>query len=298
MIREDVSERKGLEFSRVLVVGNPIQSRRHVRAWKLVGAAAKSVPPEKVPLGLHDGVCLDICSTSFPEREHLIDQSLRLGSTTIVSGAVSNKYETAQRIMKELTAKTGNARLSVLDPMKYHPLISKAVNLISNGRIGSPRILRLETLGHENVGLSDFSLFQGLLNGISCAEILLGRPKVEKVFAKKIETNYSNFYVALLTFENGSSCQLIAGHSAKEGKLEFSINGTDGMISFNESKTLELPRNVEYSDTMISASSLEVLSRMFSDFLNGDSAGSVDLSTYRLAEAIEDSSKEEKPVSI
>ena len=61
MIREDVSERKGLEFSRVLVVGNPIQSRRHVRAWKLVGAAAKSVPPEKVPLGLHDGVCLDIC---------------------------------------------------------------------------------------------------------------------------------------------------------------------------------------------------------------------------------------------
>jgi predicted dehydrogenase len=288
---DDDSRRKGSKFPGVItVVGGADQCNLHVRAWKLAGATAKRADPKRAFDKLQEGDCVDICCTSFPERERLLDRCLNLGATAIVTGAISNQYDKVQGIFRMTKKKSEKPRLVILDPMKYHPLISKTTDLISSGRVGAPRVLKIEILNYEHSKLSDFSLFQGLLNGVSCAEILLGTTEVNVVFAKKVNTNYSIFYVSLISFKNGTSCQLVAGDSTKQGKLEFSINGTGGMISFNESKTLELPKEVEYSAAISSSPSLEVLTRLFSDLLHGGTEKSANLSTYNLAQKIIDSS--------
>ena len=119
-----------------------------------------------------------------------------------------------------------------------------------------------------------------------------------KCTAKKVKTGYSNFYVSLLSFDSGATCRLVAGATAKEGKLEFSINGPEGMIAFNESKTLETPSGVEFSNAMNSVTSVEVLFRMFSDFIDGKRQGSPDAKKYDVVNAIEDSARGKGPISL
>jgi hypothetical protein len=277
----------------VIVVGNPDQTKNHVRAWRLAGVNARNVSPEKALDGSPEGVCFDISSSSFSEKARLIARITQSGGTFFLSGALSDNYDKAEKL---LTSEKGKGYF--FDEMRYHPLIYMAQDLISEGRIGTPRILKLENLDSTNSKLDNFSLFQGLLNGVSCAETLLGSSSVSKVFSRFVTTKYSRFYVSLISFANGSSCQLIAGNSATQSKLEFSINGTGGMIAFNESKTLELPKNLEYSNAMSSTTDVEVLTRLFTDFLKGSRSGLADLSTYKLAHAIQMSAKERKPVSV
>src|SRR5579872_4555984 len=193
-------------YDGVIVVGSSREAGDRVRAWRLAGVDAKKVTPEKMPWAATEGVLFDICS--FSGRERLVAKVLRSGGEIFLSGALSDSYEKAEKLLQDLTAK-GYA----FDHMKYHPLISKARDLISDGRIGTPRILKLECLESTDSGLDNFSLFQGLLNGVSCAETLLDSSNATKVFARLVKTGYSRFYVALLSFDTGSTCQLIAGNT-------------------------------------------------------------------------------------
>jgi predicted dehydrogenase len=243
----EVWDNEELDSDRVIVVGDPRLSSQHIRAWKLAGADAQRASTDKKALADLKGsqrAYLDVCVSNFPERVQLTETAMRSQMRVIVTEPLSNKYETIKRILNN-----SRSKVSILDPMKHHPLITKTKDLISEGKIGAPRILRLEAMIYDK-SLADFSFFEGLVHGVSAVDSLLKDTIVRHVFAKKVKTDYSNFYVALLSFENGSTCQLVAGNSSREGKLEFSINGSTGMIAFNESKTLESPSEVKLSDTL------------------------------------------------
>jgi hypothetical protein len=276
-------------FDRVLVVGDSYLSSRHVRAWKLAGVVAERVSSPKEDLvNLNPRTCLDVCVSNFEEKVHLIESSIRSGNRVITTEPVSNKYETTKRILKR--------GAFILDPMSHHPLLTKAVNLITERKIGPPRILRIGAMSYDKK-LSGFSLLGGLVHGVSAANLLLNKAIAKKVFATKIKTDYSNMYAALLNFDNGSTCQLLAGNSAMQGGLEFSINGPAGMIAFNEAKTLDSPSGTEQSNGMDAITSIEVLYRMFLDFMN-HIPDSRSLTKYQIVNAIVDSARQKKQISL
>ncbi|MDA4130406.1 MAG: hypothetical protein OK457_06510 [Thaumarchaeota archaeon] len=276
------------KFDGVVVVGDPQLCSQHVRAWKLAGVNASTSRKASVS-GLGPTTCLDVCSSNFPERIRLIDKAIRSQIKVVTTEPVSDKNETTTRLLEN--------GVTILDPMTHHPLVTTALNLLAEGNIGSPRVLKLEAFTRDN-RLSPFSLYEGLTHGVSAVQLLLKGAAAKKVYAKKVKTEYSTFYVAILSFNNGATCQLVAGNSAKEGKLEFSINGPGGMIAFNESKTLETPSGMKLTDAMSSITSVEVLFRMFSDFLNHNISESPDLKKYEVVKAIEDSSRRNQEIPL
>ncbi|MFI5421285.1 MAG: hypothetical protein ACHQ1H_10000, partial [Nitrososphaerales archaeon] len=289
-LADGILDRTERDFDRVLVVGNPEVSDRHVRAWKLAGVDAERIPiSKKVPKSLDRRTCVDVCVSNIAQKTRLIEGLTRSGIRVLSVGPISNKYEITKRVLE--------SGVSILDPMEHHPLLTKVVNLIAAGKIGSARILRLEALRHDR-GLSDFSLFEGLVNGFTAANLLLKNANVKKVFANKIKTGYSIFYATLLTFDNGSTCQLVSGSSAKQGMLEFSINGPAGMIAFNESGVVDSPSGLELSDTMYSITSVEVLCRTFLDFARNGVSNSQDLTKYKVVNAIVESARQKKQISL
>jgi len=280
------SEDTGSDFGRVLVVGDPGLCNHHIRAWKLAGVDARRISSfgKAIASNKNEKIYIDVCITNFTDRSAFIEDAIRSKSSIIIVEPVSDKCDTAKIHHK----KHIRSSVSVLDPMKHHPLISRALQLISEGKIGPPRILKLEAKIYDR-SLSDFSLFQGLLNGVSAARLLFRGTLVEKVFAKKLATEYSNFYVALLNFEKHSTCQLIVGDSKVEDKIDFSTTGPNGMISFDSSsESSDLPSN----------NSVEVMSKTFSDFLHQRDLGSIDLEKYRIAEAIQNSAQLKKQISL
>ena len=283
---EDNNER---DFDRVLVVGDSYISSQHARAWKLAGVEAERVSSAKEALGnLNPRTCLDVCVSNFAEKVHLIESSIKSGNRVITTDPVSSKYETTKRILKR--------GAFILDPTSHHPLLTKAVNLITGGKIGPPRILRIGSMSYDK-NLSSFSLLGGLVLGVSAANLLLNNAIAKRVFATKIKTDYSSIYVTLLNFDNGSTCQLLAGNSAMQGGLEFSINGPGGMIAFNEGKTLDSPSGTELSNGMNAFTSIEVLHRMFLDFMN-HIPDPRSLTKYQIVDAIVDSARQKKQISI
>jgi hypothetical protein len=269
------------KFDRVVVVGDPQLCSQHVRAWKLAGVNS-SISRKASVSGLGPTTCLDVCSSNFPERVRLIERAIHSGIKVVTT-------ETTTRLLE--------SGVTILDPSRHHPLVTSALNLLAEGNIGSPRVLKLEAFTRDN-RLSPFSLYEGLTHGVSAVQLLLKGAAAKKVYAKKVKTEYSTFYVALLIFDGGATCQLVAGNSAKEGKLEFSINGPGGMIAFNESKTLETPSGVKLTDAMSSITSVEVLFLTFSDFLHHNVSESPDLKKYDVVKAIEDSSKRNQEISL
>jgi hypothetical protein len=278
------------DFDRVVVVGDPQICSRHLRAWKLAGVDAKRVSSKMSIQDLKSGItCVDVCSSDFPKKNRLIEKAIRSRIKVVTSEPLSDKREAMQRI--------SGKGLTILEPMRHHPLVTKAMKLVSEGKIGSPRVLRLEVVSHDK-NLSNFSLYEGLVHGVSAAHLLLKDAIAKKVYSKRVKTDYSTFYVSLLSFDNGATCQLVAGNTAEEGKLEFSINGPNGMIAFNESKTLETPSGLELSDAMSSTTSVEVLFRMFSDLIEHNVRDSTDWKKYDVVKAIEDSARYNKPISL
>jgi predicted dehydrogenase len=285
----------GVSFDRVAVIGEPELCYQHIRAWKLSGIGAKKVSPREAVSSSNKEIRLDICVSDFSEREILIENLIRSGSSVIVTGPISDRYEVAQRILNKSNIENG--KLITIDLMKNHPLVARTRSLITEGQIGKPRILKLEILTYDKQ-LSEFSNFSGLFNGISMMDLFFSHSKPAKIFAKVVKTEYSCFYVAVVTLQNGASCQLIAGASSKSGKTEFSINGEGGMISFNESKTLETPLGVNYSDAMIALSSLDSLAKSFTEFVQNGAGYQLDsLERYRVAEVIQESAKKGKPIT-
>jgi hypothetical protein len=289
-LSDGVLDRDERDFDRVLVVGNPEASDLHIRAWKLAGVDAERIPiPKKVPWKLDRRTGIDVCISNFAQKTRLIEGLTRSGIRVLSIGPISNRYEITKRILE--------SGVPILDPMSHHPLLTKVVNLIAEGKVGPARILRLEAMSHYR-GLSDFSLFEGLVNGFTAANLLLNNANVKKVFANKIRTGYSIFYATLLTFDNGSTCQLLSGSSAKQGKLEFSINGPAGMIAFNESSVMDSPSGIEFSDTMNSITSVEVLYRTFLDYVRNDVSNSQALTKYKVVNAIVESARQKKQISL
>jgi hypothetical protein len=112
------------------------------------------------------------------------------------------------------------------------------------------------------------------------------------VFAKKVITGDSIFYVSLLNLEDESVCHLISGASVVESKLEFSVSGTSGLLTFNESDTLRPPLRSGNSQSMKQA---ELLFHTFSGFLkNGADGQSYEL--YKVASAIKNSAAQKKAI--
>ena len=161
-------------FDRVVVVGDPEVSSRHVRAWKLADVDAKKLSPSKLsPRDFARITCLDVCHSNFLEKMRLIEKATRSRIKVVTPEPLSDKRDAMQRI-------SGNG-VTILDPMRHHPLVTKAVKLLSEGKIGAPRVLRLEVLTRDNK-LSNFSLYEGLVQGVSAAHLLLPGAVAKKVY--------------------------------------------------------------------------------------------------------------------
>ena len=278
----------------MLVVGKPGLADRHVRAWKLAGVEAEKIAISQDAVRSQKAknkdrrICLDVCVSNFAEKARLIKNAQRSEISVVTTEPVYRDYGPAPE---------SSAGVSVLDSMRYHPLLSKVVALISSGRVGPARILRLEALSNDK-DLSDFSYYEALVNGVSAAHILLQDPVVKNVFARKVKTEYSSLCVALLSFNGGAICQLQAGNSKNRGLLEFSINGPGGMIAFNENESLVSGSELDFSDSMKATTSVEVLRRMFADFLSRKHFSETrNQKKYQVVKAIEDSARQQKSIS-
>ena len=187
--------------------------------------------------------------------------------------------------------KKSDNEINLLNPMKHNPLVKTAHELISSGSIGTPRILTAETKYFDK-DLSDYALFHGLYHGISVLEMLFGSTRINKVFSKKVTTNDSIFYVSLLNLDDESVCHLVSGTSSVQSKLEFSLNGTGGLVTFNESDTLISPSQSKDARRIKEA---ELLFHTFSGFLKNGADGQL-LESYKVASAIEKSAIQNRPI--
>ncbi|MDA4112258.1 MAG: hypothetical protein OK439_06930 [Thaumarchaeota archaeon] len=266
----------------VLVVGDSKLCDLHIRAWNLSGVRAERLSEKRGFRNSAVDTFVDICESNNQARANLIEKAIRSRMKTILVGPISSNFKFSEYVLSE--AKKRKDRIVLLNPMTHHPLLTNALTAISNGSIGIPRILRIESKNLDK-DLSGYSLFQGLFDGISALEILLGRIRTKKLFSRKVMTDNSIFYVSLLDLEDGSVCHLVSGTSSLENKLEFSVNGTGGLITFNKSDALSSSFR---SGLLRSTNQVELLFHTFFGFLkNGTDDQSHDL--YRVANMIEKS---------
>ena len=242
---------------------------------------------------------MDVCETDFAQRKIAYRVALRVGLNVVTTAPVAESYDVSRRTVDEFESR--NLKFAVVDTLRNHPLIVLAQKLIyEEKKIGNPRILRLESVIYDK-RLQAFSLMQGLMNGIRACELLFESRAVFKVFASEARTKYSSFFVTLSNLSDECTAHIVAGNSAKQGKFGFAINGTGGMLSFDESKTLELPGEIKYSDVLKSATSVEVLFATFSNLLRsreGEIQTPSFPSTQRVVDAVLRSSKTREPITI
>ena len=245
---------------------------------------------------------VDLCETDFKKRAETLKEAIRSSASILTTEPVSKTFDSSNKTL-ELFQRKGK-RLAIIDPIAHHPLITLARKEISEGKIGEPRILRLESIVHDRV-LSEFALTQALIHALRACELLFEPMKVTRVFAKKIKTRSSILFVIIANLGEGGTAHIIAGNSSSEGKFEFSINGTRGMLSFNESRTLELPGGVEYSNALKASGSVEVLTSAFSEIMTTTNNSSTLLPTpnasslsQRLVECVLESVRKSVPVKI
>jgi hypothetical protein len=277
---------------RVLVIGDSGMCSQHVTSWKLSGVEAEKISRKKLASLSGEGNVLDVCASDFSERVQLIESAIRSELPVVIIGPISDHVDTVRRLIK----KKAENKPIILNPIKSHPLVTKTIDLISQGRIGKPVILKLEVLNFDRK-LSEYAVYSGLLNSISIMKVFFLHSKPLRIFSKLVTTDYSKFYVALIALSNGQTCELVAGASSESGKLEFSLNGRGGMISFLESKTLEYDSKAYHSDTMATVSSIDVLSKVFGDYIRtgrGDEGETLD--EYLIAKSVIHSARKTRPI--
>ncbi|SRR5579875_506583 len=293
-----------------MVLGDSELSYNHVRAWSMIGIDAKitSLVNKKAFTSKNDGntssLAVDVCETDYAKRARMFKEALRANVSVLTMEPVLKTFDSTKKILEQFQTrkKKGDGNkpsFTIIDPIAHHPLIVLSKKEISEGRIGTPRILRLEVLLRDKA-LSDYSLSQSLIHALRASELLFEPRKLTRVFAKKVKTRTSNYFVILANLEEGCTAHIVAGNSAAQGKFEFAINGTRGMLSFNESKTLELPSGAaEYSNALKASESVEVLVSAFS-YVAPKSGTSTDPSSLaqRLAQAVLESVKSSKPIPI
>ena len=250
-------------FKRVLVLGSSKLSENHVRAWKMIGFDAKISTSLTRPFSQSNGeqsdLLLDIYETNFAKRATMFEKALRAKASVIASEPLLKNLDSSKRMLRGFRKR--KSALLILDPIAHHPLIALSKKEISKAKkIGDPRILRLELVTHDR-SLSEYTLNQAL----HACELLFEPRKIINVFARNVRTRTSNLFVILANLEGERSiAHIVAGNSSAKEKFEFAINGTKGMLSFNESKTLELTRVKYASSALGAARSVEVLAQAFS----------------------------------
>ncbi len=295
----------GPPFDHVIVLGNSELSYNHVRAWSMIGIGAKrssSSVKKKAFTSKNDGntssLAVDVCETDYAKRARIFKEALRENVSVLTMEPVLKTFDSTKKILEQFqTRKKGDGNkpsFTIIDPIAHHPLIVLSKKEISGGRIGTPRILRLEVLLRDKA-LSDYSLSQSLIHALRTSELLFEPRKLTRVFAKKVKTRTSKYFVILANLEEGCTAHIVAGNSAAQGKFEFAINGTGGMLSFNESKTLDLPRGAEYSNALKASESVEVLASAFSAIATNPDPSSL---SQRLGQAVLESVRSSKPVPI
>jgi len=255
---------RAVDFSHVVLLGrSSSQIQRHAKAWRLAGIDPKALKSGSKITDKLAGALLDVCDS--PERARILQQALRTGLNVVVTESADDDPLALREFSEEFARR--DLALFVIDPLRHHPLVESAKQLISENKVGVPRLLRMEFFGKERG--KNLNVVQNLFYGLRASELLLEPFRVTRVYASKIKTRYASFFAVLASLKNEATVHLVAGTSTKNEKFEFALNGTGGMISSVESEAVVLSDSLRTPNNLISAYSTEILFRTFSSLTSG-----------------------------
>jgi len=284
-----------VSLEQIVITGTPEIMDQHFRAWHLSGVDAIKTRAKITSVLMNKGT-LDVCEKNFGRRRKLFNSALKAGVSVITEEPILRTFESSKKMLERF--ENENLRIYIIDPLEQHPLVSLTRKLITEGRIGTPRILRLN-LFTRDPELTEFSLIQSVGYCLRMCELLFAPNKITEIYASKIRTNLSKFFAIAVVLENQLICHAIAGNSSIENVFEFAVNGTGGMLSTNEGKTLELPSNVEFPDNLKSTMSVEVLCAAFAALSrNQTTKKQSSVLAQELTKAVIESSKIGNPVIV
>ena len=285
-----------LDFSRLLLIGDSSSKiEGHLRAWKLCGVDPVTVRSQSIILEKFRGYLVDSCCSSPAETIKVCKKALSLGMN-VLTVETTGPFEIAKEFEKN------NLKFIAVDSLRNNPLIEEAVSLISENRIGEPRILRLELLRRAKDTEESASLRESLTMGLKAARYIFEPRSLTRVFATKVKTRSASFFVIVANFGGDEAiAHIIAGNSVDVGKIEFTVNGTKGMFTSHQEFSLEAPKDAQTTSTLESASSVEALSATFSNLMKGKARQVTARESAAIqlgVKAVLDSSKSGKPVDV
>lgn len=286
----------------MLIVGDSTTADAHLRAWMRLGVPARKSKVKSISEDSSRSSIVDVCESSPKRKREAYLSALRAGLNVLTTEPVEDSLEATENIVNKF--KANDSKFIILDTLRFIPVMLQASGLIQERQeVGDPRILRLESLIHDK-RVGQLSLIHGLVIGIRACSILLRSKAVTKVFANRFDTDCSIFFVIIANLENECTAHIVAGNSVDGGKFQFAINGTGGMLSFEEPRNLEFSNKTRYSDSLKTSASTDVLYDTFSNLVRikdeemlKKQQSSVHLA-YVVADAALRSSMSGKPVSI
>jgi predicted dehydrogenase len=229
---------KNVKGARVRAVCDPIRERAETVASSC-GAAWYDdfdVMLENESLDI-----VDICLPTFYHKEYAL-KAIKAKKHVFCEKPVASSLEDA-RLMRDAAA-DGNVKLSVGQVVRFFPAYTRAAEIISDGKIGAPRLIRTTRTGAfpstgANNWYDDASLSGGVLMDLVIHDfdwIRHNFGEVERVFARSLFSRGvkgMDHCMVTLRLKNGTIAHVEGSWAYPPGSVfgtTFEIIGTKGQI--------------------------------------------------------------------
>lgn len=204
---------------------------------------------------------VDICLPTYLHKEFAI-KSIKMKKHVFCEKPIALNIDDAIEMMEE--AKGMKVKLSVGHVVRYFPAYSRAVRLISDGKIGVPKLIRTTRTGafpswswqdwYSNHDLSGGTILDLVIHDFDWIRHNFG--DIERVYAKNIHKSRQerrDHCLVILRLKNGAIAHVEGSWAYPQGSVfgtTFEVVGTKGQVEFNSRESVPVKKHIFQDNTV------------------------------------------------
>ncbi|SMB81724.1 Gfo/Idh/MocA family protein [Deinococcus hopiensis] len=237
------------------IIGSGTMGHAHFQAWTALGVqvflfSQDLASAEQLAQGTAATVCpsmdellaqvdiVDVCVPTFAHRE-VVELAARAGRHVVCEKPLALSLEDGAAMVAACEA--AGVRLFVAMVLRFFPQYRAAYNLVKEGQVGSPQVLRLKRVSSPPYGgtswYSDESRSGGMVLDLMLHDIdyaLWCAGDVERVYSKVNVVGPRQYAQAVLTHRSGAISLIESGWAYPQGMFRTSLDiaGSTGVIEW------------------------------------------------------------------
>jgi len=204
---------------------------------------------------------VDICLPTYLHKEFAL-KALRMKKHVFCEKPIALSSDDAREMVKE--AENNKVKFSVGHVVRYFPAYAKAVQLIADGKIGVPKLIRTARTGaypswcwqdwYSNHNLSGGTIVDLVIHDFDWIRHNFG--EVERVYAKNLhesDQQRRDHCLVVLRLKNGAIAHVEGSWAYPPGSVfgtTFEVIGTKGQVEFSSRDSAPVRKHI-YQDNTI-----------------------------------------------